>query len=161
MAQQAPLSTSLNVQNSAACPLTLANGFPSTAANARRLFRTTADTFAIDPNFRIGYAQAWQLSVQRDLPFALQMTATYKGTKGTHGPQEILPNSYPLGEANPLPEPMPVLRDLFTRVRAATRFARQASSNCGAGCAADLRRRSCIPIRSRSTTTHIWAGRAT
>ena len=31
------------------------------------------------------------------------MTATYIGIKGTHGPQEILPNSYPLGEANPCP----------------------------------------------------------
>jgi hypothetical protein len=43
------------------------------------------------------------LSVQRDLPFALQMTATYSGIKGTHGPQEILPNSYPLGTTNPCP----------------------------------------------------------
>jgi hypothetical protein len=42
------------------------------------------------------------VSVQRDLPFALQMTATYNGIKGTHGPQEILPNSYP-GTANPCP----------------------------------------------------------
>jgi trimeric autotransporter adhesin len=104
MAQQYPLSTSLNIQNSAACPLTLADGFPATASNGLvACSGTTADAFAIDPNFRIGYAQAWQVSVQRDLPFALQMTATYQGTKGTHGPQEILPNSYPLGEANPCP----------------------------------------------------------
>ena len=93
MAQQFPLSKSLNVQNSASCPLTLANGFNCPSVN----------TFGIDPNFRIGYAQAWQLSVQRDMPFALQMTATYQGTKGTHGPQEILPNSYPLGAPNPCP----------------------------------------------------------
>ena len=93
MAQQAPLSKSLSVQNSTSCPLTLANGFSCPSVN----------TFGIDPNFRIGYAQAWQLSVQRDLPFALQMTATYSGTKGTHGPQEILPNSYPLGATNPCP----------------------------------------------------------
>lgn len=94
MAQQAPLSKSLNVQNSAACPLTLASGFNSCSS-------VTSETFGIDPNFRIGYAQQWQLTVQRDLPFAMQMTATYTGIKGTHGPQEILPNSYPLGEANP------------------------------------------------------------
>ena len=96
MAQQAPLSKSLNVQNSAACPLTLANGFTPCAA-------VLGDTFGIDPNFRIGYAQQWQLAVQRDLPFALQMTATYQGVKGTHGPQEILPNTYAPGEANPCP----------------------------------------------------------
>jgi hypothetical protein len=93
MAQQYPLSKSLSVQNSTACPLTLANGFSCPSVN----------TFGIDPNFRIGYAQAWQLSVQRDMPFALQMTGTYQGTKGTHGPQEILPNSYPLGAPNPCP----------------------------------------------------------
>jgi len=96
MTQQAPLSTSLNVQNSRACPLTLANGFVSCAA-------TTSDTFGIDPNFRVGYAQIWKFQAQHDLPLALQITATYLGTKGTHGAQEILPNSYPLGAANPCP----------------------------------------------------------
>lgn len=96
LAQQAPLSKSLNVQNSAACPLTLANGFPACTT-------TTSDTFAVDPNFHIGYSQNWQLSVQRDLPLAMQITAMYRGVKGTHGPQTILPNSYPIGEANPCP----------------------------------------------------------
>jgi hypothetical protein len=96
MMQQAPLSKSLSVQNSASCPLTLANGFVPCAA-------TTEDTFGIDPNFRVGYAQIWKLQVQYDLPLALQVTTTYLGTKGTHGAQEILPNSYPLGVANPCP----------------------------------------------------------
>ncbi len=95
MAQQAPFSTSFSVQNSAACPLTLANGFGC----------ASTDTFAIDPNYRIGYAQTWQLSVQRDLPFAMQMVATYSGVKGTHGAQEFLPNTYPpSGAANPCPD---------------------------------------------------------
>jgi hypothetical protein len=96
MAQQYPLSKSLSVQNSTACPLTLASGFTPCAS-------VTQDTFAIDPNFRIGYLQAWFLQVQRDMPFALQATATYRGYKGTHSPQEILPNSYPLGTTNPCP----------------------------------------------------------
>ena len=96
MTQQAPLSRSLSVENSAACPLTLANGFVSCST-------TTADTFGIDPNFRIGYAQMWNLDAQRDLPFAFQATASYSGIKGTHAAQEILPNSYPLGAANPCP----------------------------------------------------------
>jgi trimeric autotransporter adhesin len=96
LSQQAPLSKSVDAQNSAACPLTLASGFNPCST-------VTSDVFGIDPNFRIGYVQSWQLQVQRDMPFALQMTATYLGTKGTHGPQEILPNSYPLGEANPCP----------------------------------------------------------
>ncbi|MFM2124256.1 MAG: hypothetical protein RL328_707, partial [Acidobacteriota bacterium] len=96
MAQQAPLSTSLRVQNSATLPLTLANGFRGTP-------NITATTFAIDPNFRVGYAQNWQLSVQRDLPFALQMVATYMGVKGTRGVQQFLPNTYTPGGVNPCP----------------------------------------------------------
>jgi hypothetical protein len=96
MAQQAPLSTSVNVSNSSTCPLTLANGFQNCAG-------TTADAYAVDPNLRVGYAQNWQLSVQRDLPWALVMTATYQGSKGTHGMQEILPNTYPIGATNPCP----------------------------------------------------------
>ncbi|HLH32041.1 MAG TPA: TonB-dependent receptor, partial [Terriglobia bacterium] len=94
MAQQAPLSKSLNAQNSPANPLTLANGFTAGPG-------VTQTTFAIDPNFRIGYADIWTLSVQRDLPFALQMLATYTGTKGTRLPQEFLPNTTPTGPIGP------------------------------------------------------------
>ena len=96
LAQQAPLSKSLKQQNSAGCPLTLADGFTQCGT-------TTPDTFGIDPNFRVGYAQTWQLSVQRDLPWALQMTATYLGIKGTHGVQQFLPNSYPIDGTEPCP----------------------------------------------------------
>jgi trimeric autotransporter adhesin len=94
MAQQPPLSKSFSVSNSPANPLTLANGFNASPS-------TTPNTFAIDPNFRVGYAQEWQLSVQRDLPGSLQMTATYLGIKGTRGVQEFLPNTYPIGAASP------------------------------------------------------------
>ncbi|MGP0074895.1 MAG: carboxypeptidase regulatory-like domain-containing protein [Bryobacteraceae bacterium] len=96
MSQQFPLSKSLNVQNTPANPLTLADGFNAPPA-------TTPNTFGIDPNFRPGYAQIWQASVQRDLPASLQMTATYIGIKGTHGTQEFLPNTYPAGAINPCP----------------------------------------------------------
>ena len=93
MAQQAPISTSLSVANSTACPLTLKDGFDC----------PPADTFAIDPNYRIGYAQSWDLAVQRDLPAALQIVATYIGVKGTHGAQQSLPNTNPVGATNPCP----------------------------------------------------------
>jgi trimeric autotransporter adhesin len=96
MAQQAPLSKSLSVQNRPTCPLTLANGFNTCSS-------TTPNTFAADPRFRPGYAQNWQLALQRDLPGSLQLTATYLGIKGTRGPQEFLPNTYPIGAVNPCP----------------------------------------------------------
>jgi trimeric autotransporter adhesin len=96
MAQQAPLSKSLSVQNSAACPLTLANPFHACSI-------TTPYAYAVDPNFRIGYAQVWQLSLQRDLPGSLQLIVSYLGVKGSRGLQEFLPNTFPLGGTNPCP----------------------------------------------------------
>ena len=94
MAQQAPLSKSLSVQNTPANPLTLANGFVASQG-------VTPNTFAVDPKFRVGYAQNWQLSIQRDLPAALQMTVMYMGSKGTRLPQEVVPNTFPGGAVSP------------------------------------------------------------
>ncbi|HEV2448069.1 MAG TPA: TonB-dependent receptor, partial [Candidatus Sulfopaludibacter sp.] len=94
MAQQSPLSKSLSVSNSPANPLTLANGFNTTPG-------VTPNTFAIDPNFRVGYTQNWQLSVQKDLTEGIVMTVTYLGIKGTRGMQVFVPNTYPEGVANP------------------------------------------------------------
>ncbi|HEY7335566.1 MAG TPA: TonB-dependent receptor [Bryobacteraceae bacterium] len=96
MAQQSPLSKSLSVANSPDNPLTLASGFNASP-------NITTNTFAVDPDFRVGYAQNWQVSVQRDLPAGLQMVATYLGIKGTRGMQEFLPNTYPNGAVNPCP----------------------------------------------------------
>jgi hypothetical protein len=84
------------VANSATCPLTLANGF-------RNCPGITDDPYAVNSNLRVGYAQVWQASVQRDLPAAIVMTATYLGTKGTRGMQEFLPNTYPIGATTPCP----------------------------------------------------------
>ena len=93
MAQQSPLSKSLAMQGNG---LTMATGFDAPPSN-------TPNTYAIDPNFRVGYAQNWQLSVQRDLPGSLVMTATYLGVKGTHARQYSLPNTVPIGAVNPCP----------------------------------------------------------
>lgn len=94
MAQQSPLSTSLRGENSATNPLTLANGFIASSSTAR-------NTFAVDPNFRTGYSQNWQLSVQRDLPASLVMIASYLGIKGTGAQQQFLPNTVPIDAVNP------------------------------------------------------------
>ena len=94
LAQQPPLSTTSSVETSAARPLTLANGFVASPAGA-------GNTFAVDPDFRVGYAHNWQLLAQRDLPASLTITATYLGSKGSHLMQELLPNTYPIGAANP------------------------------------------------------------
>lgn len=95
LAQQPPLSTTATVANTPATPLTLANPFGAAAAGL--------NTFAVDPNLRVGYAQNWQVSVQRDLPASLTVNLTYLGTKGSHLLQEDLPNTYPVGAVNPCP----------------------------------------------------------
>lgn len=96
MAQQAPLSTSFSAAYNPARPWTLADVFSSLAPASQ-------DLFALDPNFRRGYVQTWDASLQQDLPAALTMTLTYLGSEGVHAPQEILPNTYPAGAANPCP----------------------------------------------------------
>jgi len=96
MAQQPPLSKTFTVANNPAAPLTLASAFDAAVPSI-------TNTFGIDPNFRPGYAQNWQLSVQRDLPAGLLITGTYLGTKGTHGVQEFLPNTWPIGVTTPCP----------------------------------------------------------
>ena len=96
LAQQPPLSKAQSVETSAAAPLTLANGFIAPAA-------ATLNTFAVDPDFRVGYAQNWQVSMQRDLPGSLTILTTYLGSKGSHLMQEFLPNTYPVGAINPCP----------------------------------------------------------
>jgi hypothetical protein len=96
MAEQAPLATSLTLENSAVCPLTLAAGFLPCST-------TTAETFGVDPNFRVGWLETWNLEVQRDLPGSMQMLLSYQGNHGLNGVQEFLPNTNPPGMANVYP----------------------------------------------------------
>ena len=96
MAQQPPLSKAFVVQNRASAPLALATAFDMPPLGL-------TNTFGVDPNFRTGYAQTWNASVQQDLPGSLTMTATYQGIKGTRLMQEYLPNTEPAGAVDPCP----------------------------------------------------------
>ena len=96
MAQQAPLSTSVSVASSGTCPLTLADGFVNCGG-------AVASTFGVDPNLRVGYAQTWDLSMQRDLPGAMVGTITYLGVKvneqaAVHFAGQASPNLFAAGE---------------------------------------------------------------
>jgi hypothetical protein len=86
----------VSAENTPETPLTLANGFiPSPSI--------TANTYAIDPDFRVSYGHVWQVSLQRDLPYSLTLNATYLGTKGVNMTQQFLPNTYAPGAENPCP----------------------------------------------------------
>jgi hypothetical protein len=94
LAQQPPFSKAYSISNSV-FPLTLANGFPVLPA------ALTTNTFAVDPDLRVGAAQNWQALIQRDLPGSLTVVATYLGTKGTDLLQELAPNTFAPGGVNP------------------------------------------------------------
>ncbi|HET9361067.1 MAG TPA: carboxypeptidase regulatory-like domain-containing protein [Vicinamibacterales bacterium] len=94
MAQQPPLSNALSVSSTPDNRLTLANGFTTPEG-------LTANTFAVDPDFRNGSAHNWQASIQRDLPASLTINASYLGSRGTGLIREFLPNTYPRGGVNP------------------------------------------------------------
>ena len=82
------------------------------------------------------------------------MTATYLGIKGTHGTQEFLPNTYPLGRnqsLSGLPQRL-CLRD----ARTAIPRARLGPSSCVGGCIAGSPRVSSTRSQKRSTTTRCW-----
>src|SRR5262249_12022023 len=57
--------------------LTLENGFPSASQTA------VTNNYALDPNYRIGYVQIWNLDIQRQLPRNIQLNVGYNGAKGT------------------------------------------------------------------------------
>jgi trimeric autotransporter adhesin len=78
MASQPPFAQAETLQSSATQLLTLQNGFPVTSANTLR------NTIAIDPNYKLAYAQVWTLSVDGTGPHGIILGATYTGTKGTH-----------------------------------------------------------------------------
>ncbi len=103
LAQQAPLSFSVTQANSVCAfpcsPLyNLGDAFLTPAVSA------TSQTRAIDPNFRIGYLNYWQASVQQNLSASLILTLNYQGNEGTHQLQAFLPNTFPTG-ATPSPYP--------------------------------------------------------
>jgi hypothetical protein len=97
LAQQPPLSTAFSVGNDPNNPFTMANAFTAVTP------ATALSTFAVDPDFRVGYLHSWQASVQRDLPASLTIVGSYLGSKGSRLMQQFLPNTYPVGATNPCP----------------------------------------------------------
>ncbi|HET9401284.1 MAG TPA: carboxypeptidase regulatory-like domain-containing protein [Candidatus Acidoferrales bacterium] len=73
--------------------LTFQNGFPQLTSSTLNL-----NTIAIDPNYRNGYAQVWNLGVETQVSPSWLVTFVYTGTKGTHldllrAPNRVLPGS--------------------------------------------------------------------
>lgn len=57
----------------------------------------TANTYGVDPNYRLGSVQIWNLDVQRDLTRTIQAGIGYTGTKGSNLDMLRAPNRGPNG----------------------------------------------------------------
>jgi hypothetical protein len=74
---QPPFINSQSLTTSSANLLTLQNGFTILPS------QNILNTFGIDPNYRLPYAQTWAFAVQESLPHGFLLETEYIGTKGT------------------------------------------------------------------------------
>ena len=148
MAAQPPFANTASLSTSLADPLTLQNGFPPGRPN------TITNTYAIDPNYKLAYAQTWTLALQQTLPHNLLMEAGIHRHQG-HRPrsarraQSSCRPTRPLSAtANQLPMPPASLTRPTTPIPSTT------PARCGSPGAspAACRPWRCTPSRNPSTT---------
>jgi hypothetical protein len=77
MAAQPPFATTATLSTSVTNPLTLENGFAASPS------QTITNTYGINPNYKLGYAQTWTFAIQNTLPHGVVVELEYLGTKGT------------------------------------------------------------------------------
>ena len=74
---QPPFAITATNVSSPTSLLTLQNGFPAISAGA------VTNNFAVDPNYRLGYVQVWNLDVQHEFAGNIVVNVDYNGSKGT------------------------------------------------------------------------------
>lgn len=81
LAHQPPFANEQTNEEAAKCAstavdcLSLANGFPATAA---------VGNYALDPRYRLPYVQVWNLDVQKTLRWGVVVNVGYNGSKGSN-----------------------------------------------------------------------------
>jgi trimeric autotransporter adhesin len=94
-----PGATASTFVTSASQLLTLENGFPATSPSVTtNPTGFVTNTVAVDPRYKIGYAQIWNLSLEQQIGNQYVIELLYTGTKGTHldllsDPNEATPGS--------------------------------------------------------------------
>ena len=91
LAFQPPFSVTQTNVASETQILTLANGFPTPQGS------TITNNYGIDPNYRPGYVQIWNLNIQRDMGWNTVVNIGYTGSKGSDLDMWIAPNRSPQG----------------------------------------------------------------
>ncbi len=106
---------------------TLANGFP--APNA-------IGNYAVEPHYHLPYVQAYNLDVQKTLPWGIVMNAGYNGSRGSNLDVKIAPRAVP-GSPNTDPGNIPFFFEeygAFSRFNAGTlRVNKRMSSGIAVG----------------------------
>jgi hypothetical protein len=103
LSEQPPFAVTSRLTTSSTDVLTLQNGLATAPTSA-----TVLNTYAVQENYKVGYAQSWNVSVQQNLSRSFFFEITYLGTKGTDLDTETVPNraapgSSPLASQNSLP----------------------------------------------------------
>jgi hypothetical protein len=75
---QAPFATTQNLVTTSALPLSLQNGFPLDPD------LKILNTYGIDPNYKPGYVQQWNLDVQTQISRLYVLSVGYSGSKGSN-----------------------------------------------------------------------------
>ena len=91
LASQPPFAVSESYVNGVDGILTLTDGFPGTTTGE------ILNTYAVNRNYGIPYAQTWNFTMQYTLPSQFMMDVGYLGTKGTGLVIQRLPNRVPAG----------------------------------------------------------------
>ena len=87
LASQPPFAQSTTLTTSLANVLTLQNGLATNPGG-----KQITNTYAVDPNYKPGYAQSWNASVQQDVGRGFMVETGYVATKGTRLDIQRLPN---------------------------------------------------------------------
>jgi hypothetical protein len=78
---------------------TLGNGFPAAQ---------TLGSYALDPHYPLPYVQAWNLDIQKTLPWGIVLNLGYNGSRGNHLDTVIEPRSIPASKyTDPAPSTCP------------------------------------------------------
>jgi len=94
LSEQPPFAETQTLTTSSANVLTLQNGLATAPTNA-----TILNTYAVQKNYKVGYAQSWNVTIQQNLSRSFFIELGYLGTKGTDLDTETVPNRAALGSS--------------------------------------------------------------
>lgn len=86
LAAQPPFARTASINTSVLRTLTIRDGFAAAPS------QNITNSYAVDRNYRVGYAQTWNFSIQHSLKRSYVIEASYLATKGTRLDMQRLPN---------------------------------------------------------------------